>query len=146
MFISSDYEHKVLDLSRKYDIPLLLGTDGGYQHGAYIHNIYKLPEQALTVDKFLKFIEELIPMLDMYKGAMNFTYGEFYIKTLIEKDGQKIEIPIRNEVAIHYDPDQKKYFMKTLNQNIHKIRRLKPLEQKRITREDMIMYREIVIA
>jgi hypothetical protein len=139
ILVKEGKEHEAIDLSNKYNIPIVLGTDGNYGDGAYIERVYKKSIDVLTVSDFKSFLGEMVPLIDMYRGSKPFTFCEFTIKVIIEIGDKKIETPSRVEVAVFMNPDSAQYVIKTLDPENEKIIHLNPWQQKRITRE---LYRE----
>lgn len=140
ILIREDKEYDIINLSKKYNIPVVIGTDGNFDDGAYVERIYKKSSDVLTVDNFKLFINDLVPLIDMYRGSKVFTFCEFTIKVMIDLGEKKIETPSRVEVVVYMNVDNNQYIIKTLNPENEKIIHFNPWQQKRITRE---LYKEL---
>lgn len=133
VLVSEDKEPDIISLSQEHNIPVVIGTDGNYEPGAFIERIYKKTECTLTIEQFQAFVKELVPMIDLYRGVKVFTYMELTMKVVIEVEGKSVNTPLRTEVAVYMDPDSNIYHIQSLKPDVEKIRKLNPWQQKRIT-------------
>lgn len=134
ILIRDEKEYEIINLSKEYGIPVVIGTDGNFENGPYIERIYKKSDSMLTVNKFTEFLGKLVPLIDMYRGCKIFTFAEMTVKAIIEIADKKLETPSKVEIAIFMDPDTDKFIIKSLNPSNEKIIILNPWQQKRITR------------
>ena len=135
ILICEGKEDEIIKLSHKYNLPIVIGTEGNFIDGPYIERLYKKSSDVLEVDHFKNFISELVVFSDMYKGCKSFTFAEFTMKIMIQLGEKKIETPSRIEVVVFVDVNTDKYIIKTLNPENEKIMKLNPWQQSRVTRD-----------
>lgn len=122
---------EIFSLCDKYNIGAMIGNDGAYESGPYIHSLYIKRKQIIQAEEFIQFVIELTPFLDMYQGIMPFTFMEMNLKYTVK--GQQLPA----QWVTYYDLIADKPVSRSLDSGDLPIHILKPKHQKRLTKESL---------